>query len=166
MSFLSELHASPMDPAIVDQTNPCASLSNLHAVEYGTSDAATHTTRVFHPDFVARDRFPSAAVAEYDFVAWPRLGQTWIDGQCVAVDTESENGFDSGTVQPTRRTGIPSPAAAAYMRRYRVDVSACDVWLNPIALARIRRAALVDRIENSKQIARVIPLTQGGECEY
>jgi hypothetical protein len=116
--ILSELYSYSMDLAIVDQRNPCASLSNLHAVKYRTNDATTHAARVFHPDFVARDRFPCAAVAEYDFVAWPRLGQTWIDGQRVSMDTESENGFDSGTVQPTRRTGIPSPATAAYMRRH------------------------------------------------
>ena len=113
-----------MDLAIVDQGNPCNTVRHLHAVELDTNDAATHATRILDLDFVARDRVPGAAVAEHDFVARPCLGQTRIDYQRIPVHTESENGFEPGTVQPTRRTGIPGPAAAADMRCHRIDVGA------------------------------------------
>src|SRR5450759_291083 len=101
-----------MDLAIVDEGNPCNSLRNLHAVKLRTDDAATHAARILDRDFVTRDCVASAAVAEYDFVARPRLRQTGVDCQRISVHPESENGFEPGTVQPTCRTAVPGPAAA------------------------------------------------------
>src|SRR5687767_13849175 len=65
-----------------------------------------------------------------DFKFTPALRNARIDLQTLSAQFESENGFESGAIHPTRRTGIPRPTPTSSVWRHGVDVAHRHVRLD------------------------------------
>src|SRR5436190_6608644 len=76
------------------------------------------------------------------------------------LHAKSENPLEAGPVHPAGRAGVPRPAAAPDVRRYRIDVCGDDVGLHLVAVYVCARGGAVDRIEEREQLRRLVPLPE------
>src|SRR5690348_9709067 len=99
-----------------------------YTIDIHAGDAATDVARVFDLD-------PEGGVAapEGERVALPAPRHAGLEQQPVAPQPDAEHPFDDRAVQPAGRTGVPGPAAAADVRRDRIDIRAFDVGFDLVA---------------------------------
>ena len=106
------------------------------------SDAATRASRVVHQNPVCRGLM---AIAQ--FKSRPARRDAWLETKCAAPQLETQNRFNGDAVEPTRRAGVPRPAAAARVRRGAIHVGANHIRLNFVMLHLLSRRGMVDRVD-------------------
>src|SRR6185369_17985120 len=67
------------------------------------------------------------SVAVGELIALPGWWNARLDVQAVSSKTKAEDRFQSDAVQPSRRSRVPGPSAAASVRRSAVDIRRNDV---------------------------------------
>ena len=90
-----------MDATVVYRRNPGRSFRQLHAVKFGTNDAATYVVWIFNSNLVACDSIARAAMQVCDLVPVPVAGHARIDYQRVTAQFEPEDRFEPGAVMRT-----------------------------------------------------------------
>src|SRR5512138_3906043 len=81
------------------------------------------------------------------FKSRPARWDAGLETKCAAPQLESENRLNGDTVEPTRRAGVPRPAAAARVRRGSIHVGANHIRLNFVMLHFLNRRGVVDRVD-------------------
>src|SRR6185437_14575172 len=103
--------------AVIGHRDQCGRSRQHLSVKFDRQNAARDAQRILDADIVAR-----AAVAERNFVAGPRLGNTGVDEKIAALQSEAENALKRYAIDPSRRSAVPSPTSAPNMWRHRIDV--------------------------------------------
>src|SRR5690349_392736 len=99
------------------------------------------------------------------FKSWPLCWDARLETKCAALQSEPQNRFDCDSIEPTRRAGVPRPAAAACVWRRAVHISADHVWFNFVMLSLFSRRGMVDRIDKVPKLDGAITVTLQGCCE-
>ena len=76
---------------------------------------------------------------------------------------EAQQRFDDQPVQPARRSGVPGPAAAARVRRNRVDIRGDDIRLGLVGGDRFLGLRMVERVDQRQQLPGTAAVAQRGE---
>ena len=117
------------------------------------------------------DRTPRPVPAELSTEIWYVRGPMAIDhlksrpawrdarleAKGVAFHAETEDRFQCDAVQPTRRAGVPRPAAATGVRRSAIHIGADHVRLDLVVLHLGRCRGMVDRIDQVPEFQSAIP---------
>ena len=90
-----------------------------------------------------------------DFAAGPGRRQAGRQPQPVALQVHAQQALDEQPVHPTRRPGVPRPAAPAGVRGDRVDVRGDDVGLLLVSGDLLRGPAVMDGIEQREEFPGV-----------
>src|SRR5207247_7145962 len=99
------------------------------AVECGGGNAATAALRVRHGYLIETLPEPPR-----DLILAPRRGNARVHDERRSAAPQPKDALDAGTVQPARRTRVPTPPAAARMRDPPVDVTGDDVRFGLVAV--------------------------------
>src|ERR1700731_3888578 len=106
-----------MGLCVIEQRDALLRGIKRDSVELDSGDPVRNAARVLDGDFIAR-----SAMA----VAHSKGGPAWRDARVeeeqFAAFAHAEDAFESGTIHPSGRAGIPGPAAAPDMGRFRIDV--------------------------------------------
>src|SRR4030095_13754520 len=86
----------------------------------------------------------------------PARRDAWIETKFAAPQFETQNSFDGDAVEPTRRTGIPRPAAAARVRWGAIHVGANHIRLNFVMLDILNGRGMVDRVDEVPKFPRAV----------
>src|SRR6185436_12884689 len=86
-------------------------------------------------------------MAILQFKSRPASWDTWLKSKCIASQLETQNRFNCDSVKPTRRTGVPCPAASARVWRGAIDVSTNHIGLNFVALNLLGRCGVINRVD-------------------
>src|SRR5215471_13127147 len=128
------------------------------AVELDTRDAFARAARVFDRELV-----PRRVIAKGHGVTRPGVRDARIQVQRGATQAETEDGLDAGTVHPSRRAGVPGPAAAPDVRSLGVDVRGGDVRLDFVSMEPGPGRGVVDGIQDREKLSRLVALPERGE---
>ena len=71
-----------------------------------------------------------------------------------------------GAIEPGGGSGVPAPAAAACVRRSRVDVAGEHVRFGPVPRGVGQRARVIDRVEHVEQLRRFIAIAELGDGHH
>src|ERR1700691_1843584 len=82
------------------------------AADLDAGNTAADSVGILDSDLIAR-----GVVAKDDFEVPPGLRDTRINQQSRAAQTKSQYPFETRPIHPSRRAGVPGPAAASHMRR-------------------------------------------------
>ena len=102
-------------------------------------------------------------ISERGLEARPRARDARVDAKRSSADAEAEDPLDARPVHPAGRSRVPGPAAAADVRRLRVDVAPRDVRLDLVAVQTRRGSRVVDRVQEREELARAIAVTERRE---
>src|SRR5690348_5449223 len=136
----SQYDCHAMACAIVGHRDQCGCSRQHLSVEFDRENAAGDSQRILDADIVA-----CAAAAERDFVAGPRLGNTGIDEQIAALQSETEDALKRHAINPPRRSAVPSPTPASNMWRHRIDVGTDDIGFHLITVNTCRVIGVINR---------------------
>src|SRR5665213_4632187 len=88
-------------------------------------DAAAGCPAIANFDVIRR-----LAIPVVDLETGPILGKAGREAQAIDLEMQPQEGFGNQAVHPTRRPGIPSPAAPTCVGRHSIDVGGLDVPLD------------------------------------
>src|SRR5690349_15955033 len=117
--------------------------------------------RVLHDDLVGTPAIPIG-----DRVLPPAGWHGRANLQLIAVLSEAENRFETDTIHPACRAGVPCPAAAAEMSSGGIDVSGHDEWLDLVYRHFLRGQSVGEWVEHLKQRERTIAVATEGRGEH
>ena len=100
------------------------------------------------------------AIAQFE--SGPARWDAWLDPKSAAPQLEAQNRFNRDAVKPTRRTGVPRPAAATRVRRGAIHVGAHYVRLNFVVLHLLSRRGMVDRVDEVPKFHGAVAATLQG----
>ena len=106
------------------------------------------------------DRFPIAVV---HLEPLPIRGEAGRKTQFVHFKPEPQERFDDQPVHPGGRARVPGPAAAAGMRRHRIDVGGNDVGFHFVGGGLLGRSGMVHRVDHGKELPCAPVVPQAGE---
>src|ERR1700733_7131489 len=133
-----------MHQAVVQQMNRSGAGKQL-SVKFGESDAARDARGVLHSDLV-----DGGMVTKLEAVSGPVTRDAGINRKRSSAHPETQDSFHSRAVDPSRRTGVPGPSAAADVWRFGVDIPCNDVGLNLVALHVGASVGAVDGIHHAE----------------
>src|SRR5580698_9611890 len=90
------------------------------------------------------DLIPAASIAKGNIKSPPALWYARFHSKLRTDQPESEDGFQTGSVQPARRTGVPRPAATTYVSGSCVNIGCDHVRLQLVRGRRHWILAVVD----------------------
>ena len=99
------------------------------AIQLGHRHATSRMARILNCNVIERRMIP-----ETNRIPRPVARNARIDGEGGTAQAEAEHPFDTGSIEPARRTAIPGPSPAAGMRRVAIHVTGYDVWLDLVTL--------------------------------
>src|SRR6185312_15704344 len=149
--------------AVVMQENVVGRCQRL-AVQFDARHAAANVVRILYLDVVGAGML-LAAMPIAELKAGPALRDARVDAQPVAAQAEAENRLQRGAIKPGGRAGVPGPAAAADVRRHRIDVRADHVRFHLVARDRLGAVAVMDRVEQVEQRAGAVAVAEAGPGE-
>src|SRR5208282_507613 len=152
---LAEYYPDSMRGAVVGERDLRRALHDRLAVELDAANSATYAARVFDRDLVAR-RAESIGNLE----AGPPGRYAWIDHQRLTAQSKSQYPLEPRAIHPYRRARVPGPSSAPDVRGHRVDVGACDVRLDLVAMDSGARVSVIDRVQHREQIACPVAVTE------
>src|SRR6185437_719227 len=158
----AEGDAQVVDLPIVDQRDRSRGVQRV-AVQLDALHAGANPIGILHADLVAGGAFGAMTIG--DLESRPCLWQAWSHAQPIAPQPEPEHGLQRGAVQPRSRAGVPGPAAAADVRRHRIDVRADHVRFHLVARDRLGAVAVMDRVEQVEQRAGAVAVAEAGPGE-
>ena len=85
------------------------------------------------------------------------------DEEQFAAFAHSQDAFESGAIHPSGRAGVPGPAAAPDMGRFRVDVGGQDVRLDFVRVHARAAGRPIHRVEHGEKLDRPFAVSQLGE---
>src|SRR4029450_2677271 len=85
------------------------------------------------------------AIAQFE--SGPARWDTWLETKGAAPQSETQDRFNGDAVKPTRRTGVPRPAAAPRVRWGAIYLGAHYVRLNFVVLRFLSRRGMVDWVD-------------------
>src|SRR5688572_1081117 len=91
---------------------------DFFAVEFRFQDAPPHTIRIEHLDLIG-----AVADLPVDRVALPGRRHAGIDREGLSTAAHADDALEAGAIEPSGRSGVPAPAAAAGVRWSGVDVT-------------------------------------------
>src|SRR5579862_4314583 len=135
-----------MRDVVIGQRDLPGSRRKRDAVQLDAGHAATNAARIFDRDFIS-----SQAVSIDYLEPWPSARDAWIDQERFAANTKAQYPLETRPIHPSRRARIPCPSATPDVRRGRVQVGACDVRLDFVAIDSCARVRVVDRVQHREQ---------------
>src|SRR5205085_9142697 len=131
------------------------------SVKLNAGDAAIERMRILDFDAVSG---ASASIDNFELA--PKAWNARIESQPIALQFETQDVFQRGSVHPSRRTCVPGPPATAGVRRHGVNVGGGDVGLDFVFVQTGARRSVIDRIQQSEQFARAIAVAEHRECNH
>src|SRR5437867_13231092 len=111
-----------MHAAVVDEWDRPA--FDRYPVELGRRDASTSPQRIKNCDLIAGPFEPP-----HDLIFGPGRRNARVDAERIAAPSQPEHAFETRTIHPGCGSGVPAPAAAAGMRRSRVQIAGDHIRL-------------------------------------
>src|SRR5688572_9872606 len=106
------------------------------------------------------------AKAVIHFEPGPMLWNTRIDFQHISLARDAQDGFDTQSIHPARRTGIPRPTTAAGMWRYTVNIGGNAVRLHLVTLHVLWCIRMIDGVQQAEECLRAVALAEFGKRPY
>src|SRR5215813_15635770 len=99
------------------------------------------------------------------FKSWPLCWDARLETKCAALQSEPQDRFNCNSVEPTRRAGVPRPAAAACVWRRAVHISADHVRFNFVMLSLLSSGGMVDGIDKVPKLHGAVTVTLQCCCQ-
>src|SRR5262245_4098525 len=99
------------------------------------------------------------------FKSWPVRWDAWLETNCAALQSEPKDRFNCNSVEPTRRAGVPRPAAAASVWRRAIDIGTDHVRFNSVMVSLLSSRGMVDRVDKIPKLHGAVALTLQGCCQ-
>src|SRR5438132_11434796 len=135
-----------MSQAIIAQQDYIRRLCD--AIKRNAGDAAVERVGIFDCDSISRI---AASIGDLELA--PETWDAGIEAQTIALQLETEDVFQRGSVHPSSGTRVPGPPATAGVRRHRVNVGGGDVGFDFVFMQTGARGSMIDRIQQAEQFA-------------
>src|SRR5437588_7102414 len=141
--FLSHQDANFVGQTIITQQNQIVLLDD--SIKLNAGDAAVERVGIFNFDSISR--IP-ASIGNHELA--PKAWNAGIEAQTIALQFETQDVFQRGSIHPSGGTRVPGPTATARVRWYRVNVGGGDVGFDFVFVQPGARRSVVDRIQQSE----------------
>src|SRR5215510_7354463 len=99
------------------------------------------------------------------FKSWPVRWDAGLETKSGPLQSQPQNRFNGDSVEPTRRTGVPGPAAAARVRRRAIHIGSDHIRLNFVVLSLLSRRGMVDRVDKIPEFHGAVAVTLQRRCQ-